>query len=197
MDNRLVCGFYFAVLRGVIFEDDHLLVVNKPSGVNTHAPTPYGTEGLYDWLRNREPRWATLAIIHRLDKETSGAIVFSKTLLANRSLTEQFTKRTVRKKYLLLTDREPHKKEFTIRSCLVRAGERYVSRPVHVGGDVAETRFWVIADIHNDAREKIRQPTSNIHRSSKIQDPGAAPSSKNRSLEIGSSLDVGCWLLDL
>jgi len=31
---------------------------------------------LYEWLRNREPRWATLAIIHRLDKETSGIIVF-------------------------------------------------------------------------------------------------------------------------
>ena len=185
------------MLPGVIFEDDDLLVVNKPPGVNTHAPTPYGTEGLYEWLRNREPRWATLAIIHRLDKETSGVIVFSKTQRANRSLTEQFTKRAIRKKYLFLTDREASEKDFTIRSCLVRAGERYVNRPLHAGGDVAETRFRVIGDIHKEAREKIQHPTSNIQRRSKIQDPSAARSSENWTLETEASLEVGCWSLEV
>ena len=97
----------------VIFEDEHLLVVNKPAGWNTHSPSPYAGEGIYDWLRHREPRWADLAIIHRLDKETSGVIVFGKTPLANRSLTEQFAARAVRKKYLLLTDREISRREFT------------------------------------------------------------------------------------
>src|SRR5882672_12803116 len=111
----------------VIFEDEHLLVVNKPAGVNTHAPNPHAGEGIYDWLRNREPRWANLAIIHRLDKETSGVMVFGKTSLANKSLTEQFTGRAVRKKYLLLTDRPPKQREFTAKSKILRAGERYVS----------------------------------------------------------------------
>ena len=128
----------------MIFEDEHLLVVNKPPGWNTHAPSPYAGEGIYDWLRQREARWSKLAIIHRLDKETSGVIVFSKTAVANRSLTEQFTKREVRKKYLLLTDRPPRKKHLTIKSCLVRAGEKYVSRPLHAGSDVAETRFEAV-----------------------------------------------------
>ena len=82
----------------VIFEDEHLLVVNKPAGWNTHAPSPFAGEGIYDWLKNREPRWASLAIIHRLDKETSGVLIFGKTPLANRSLTEQFTQRHVCKK---------------------------------------------------------------------------------------------------
>src|SRR5262249_24454353 len=68
----------FPMLPCVIFEDEHLLVVNKPAGLNTHSPSPYASEGIYDWLRHREPRWADLAIIHRLDKETSGVIVFSK-----------------------------------------------------------------------------------------------------------------------
>ena len=83
----------------VIFEDDHLLAVNKPAGMNTHAPGPYAGEGIYDWLRHREPHWARLAIIHRLDKETSGVLVFPKTELASRSLTEQFTRGTVKKNY--------------------------------------------------------------------------------------------------
>src|ERR1039457_7159473 len=97
--------FSFRMVPCVIFEDEHLLVVHKPAGWNTHAPSPFAGEGIYDWLKNREPRWASLAIIHRLDKETSGVLVFGKTPLANRSLTEQFAQRRVRKKYLLLTDR--------------------------------------------------------------------------------------------
>jgi 23S rRNA (cytosine1962-C5)-methyltransferase len=129
------------MLPCLIFEDEHLLVINKPAGMNTHAPSPHATEGLYDWLRHREPRWATLAIIHRLDKETSGVIVFAKTSLANRSLTEQFTQRAIHKKYLFLTDRPVPDRQLTVRTALLRVGERYVCRPAHAGADIAETRF--------------------------------------------------------
>jgi 23S rRNA (cytosine1962-C5)-methyltransferase len=124
----------------VLFEDEHLLVVNKPAGWNTHAPSLYAGEGIYDWLKHREPRWANLAIIHRLDKETSGVMVFGKTPLANRSLTEQFAGRAVRKKYLLLTGREPKKREFNAKSKITRAGERYASG---ARGELAETRFQI------------------------------------------------------
>lgn len=122
----------------VLHEDEHLLVVNKPAGWNTHAPAPYAGEGIYDWLKHREPRWANLAIIHRLDKETSGLLVFGKTTAANRSLTEQFAGRTVRKTYLLRTDRPPLQREFTAQSKIIRAGERYISG---VHGEAAETLF--------------------------------------------------------
>jgi 23S rRNA (cytosine1962-C5)-methyltransferase len=125
----------------VLFEDAHLLVVDKPAGVNTHAPSPYAGEGIYDWLRHREPRWASLAIIHRLDKETSGVMVFAKTPAANRSLTEQFTRREVRKKYQLLTDRPVKRDTFTIKSSLARIGEKYASRSM---GEPAETHFHVV-----------------------------------------------------
>ncbi len=124
----------------VLHEDEHLLVVNKPAGWNTHAPAPYAGEGIYDWLKHREPRWANLAIIHRLDKETSGVLVFGKTPLANRALTEQFAGREVQKKYLLCSDRAPKQRAFTAKSNISRAGERYVSG---AHGDAAETRFGV------------------------------------------------------
>ncbi|TAL05076.1 MAG: hypothetical protein EPO07_04160 [Verrucomicrobia bacterium] len=124
----------------VLHEDEHLLVVHKPAGWNTHAPAPHAGEGIYDWLKHREPRWANLAIIHRLDKETSGVLVFGKTPLANKSLTEQFTTRAVRKKYLLLTDRPPKRTEFTAKSKIARIGERYASR---ADGELAETRFQI------------------------------------------------------
>jgi 23S rRNA (cytosine1962-C5)-methyltransferase len=128
----------------VIFEDDHLLAVNKPAGLNTHSPSPFAGEGIYDWLRHREPRWENLAIIHRLDKETSGMMVFGITELANRSLTDQFAQRAVRKTYLLVTDRVVRRNEFAVESALVRAGERFVARPLHAGGERSKTRFRVV-----------------------------------------------------
>jgi 23S rRNA (cytosine1962-C5)-methyltransferase len=125
----------------IIFEDEHLLVADKPAGWNTHAPSPFAGEGLYDWLKHRESRWNRLAIIHRLDKETSGLIVFGKTAAANRSLTQQFEQRSVHKKYILLTDRPGPPAATRVKSALVRSGERYLSRPVHAGAEVAETVF--------------------------------------------------------
>jgi 23S rRNA (cytosine1962-C5)-methyltransferase len=135
--------FSWRMVPCVIFEDEHLLVVCKPAGWNTHAPAPHAGEGIYDWLKQREPRWSTLAILHRLDKETSGVLVFGKTPLANKSLTEQFTERRVHKKYLLLTDQPVPAKEFTIKTALIRIGEKYASR---AGGEIAETKFTPILD---------------------------------------------------
>jgi 23S rRNA (cytosine1962-C5)-methyltransferase len=131
------------MLPCLLFEDAHLLVVNKPAGLNTHAPSPFAGEGIYEWLRHREPRWSSLAIVHRLDKETSGVLVFAKSPLANRSLVEQFTRHTVRKKYILLTDRQVSPIELTVASTLAHVREKYVSRPVTAGGRYAETHFQV------------------------------------------------------
>jgi 23S rRNA (cytosine1962-C5)-methyltransferase len=134
--------FSWRMIPCVIFEDEHLLVVNKPAGWNTHAPAPFAGEGIYDWLKKREPRWASLAILHRLDKETSGVLIFGKTSVANKSLTKQFTERKVRKKYFLLTDREIPQKEFIVKTKLIRIGEKYVSRNLNsLTGEIAETKF--------------------------------------------------------
>lgn len=128
----------------MVFEDDHLLVVNKPPGWNTHAPSPYAGEGIYEWLKHREPRWADLAIIHRLDKETSGLIVFGKTPVANRSLSRQFEGREVRKGYCFVVDRPVSDDEFHMVTAIVRVGDRYAARPMSAGADIAETSFKVL-----------------------------------------------------
>jgi len=130
----------------VVYEDEHILVVHKPAGWSTHAPSPWAGEGLYEWLRHQEPRWADLAILHRLDKDTSGVMVFGKTALANRALTEQFSQQVVRKRYVFWSHRPGPCAELTVRSCLVRRGARYLSRPVRPGAPLAETHFrWATA----------------------------------------------------
>ncbi len=169
------------MLPCLLFEDEHLLVVNKPAGLNTHAPSPYAGEGLYDWLRHRESRWSALAIIHRLDKETSGVLVFSKTLLANRSLTEQFARREVEKSYLLATDQPVPRRPFTVETALVRAGERYVSRPLHAGGVAAVTRFRVLPPAE---LESLHLPPA-----LRTVDFGASPKEAGANPEYGERRD--------
>lgn len=125
----------------ILHEDDDLLVIDKPAGWNTHAPDPFAGEGVYDWLRHREPRWAGLAILHRLDKVTSGVLVFGKTTRANRSLTEQFEQHRVHKRYRLLSACPGPAKVRVERASLVRRGDRYVAT-TGADGRSAETRFF-------------------------------------------------------
>ncbi len=152
-----------AVPPCVLHEDEHILVVHKPPGWNTHSPAPFAGEGIYDWLRNREPRWASLAIIHRLDKETSGVMVFGKTPLANKSLTEQFERREVGKRYVLITDREVKRAAWTTHSTIRRVGERYEARPLSDGGDAAETHFRVIRRNPNQTWIEAKPATGRTH----------------------------------
>jgi 23S rRNA (cytosine1962-C5)-methyltransferase len=128
----------------ILHEDEHLLVVNKPAGINTHAPAPYAGEGLYDWLRHREPRWANLSILQRLDKETSGVLVFGKTAVANRSLAAQFSEHTIQKRYVFVTDRIPKHETVDAVSGIARAGDKYVVRPISANAPRAQTRFRVL-----------------------------------------------------
>lgn len=135
----------------ILHEDEDLLVVNKPPGINTHAAGPYAGEGLYDWLRRREPRWADLAIVQRLDKETSGVLVFSKSRVGNVALTRQFSLRRVSKEYELLARRRPAGDDFTVRSRIRKGRGRFESLDEDSDGDgadglEAETRFVVLGE---------------------------------------------------
>ena len=147
----------------VVFEDDHLLVVNKPPGWNTHSPAPYAGEGIHEWLKHREPRWARLAIVHRLDKDTSGLLVFGKSPAANRSLTEQFARRQVHKYYQLVCNRPVQQERFTVRTAIVRTGDRYSAQPPGSGGDLAETHFRVIRRDHAGTWIEAEPVTGRTH----------------------------------
>jgi 23S rRNA pseudouridine1911/1915/1917 synthase len=89
----------------VLFEDDQLLVVDKPAGLVVHpaAGNPDGT--LQNALLHRVPeldRVPRAGIVHRLDKDTSGLLVVARTLQAHKSLVEQLQRHTVLREYRAL-----------------------------------------------------------------------------------------------
>lgn len=79
----------------VVYEDEHLLVVDKPAGLPTQAGRD-SEAGLYEQLREREP---TLALHHRLDRPASGLVVFGRSAVANKALTDGFREHTIRRTY--------------------------------------------------------------------------------------------------
>lgn len=87
----------------VLYEDEHVIVVNKPPGLVVHpgAGNPAGT--LVNALLHRDPSLNTLpraGIVHRLDKDTSGVMVVARTLQAHTALVEQLSSREVHRQYL-------------------------------------------------------------------------------------------------
>ena len=93
----------------ILYEDADLLVVHKPSGINTHKPDRFAPDGIHEWLGKRGYK---LSILHRLDKETSGVLIFGKSTRANQSLAKQFEQHKVKKEYLFLSAQRPKRQRF-------------------------------------------------------------------------------------
>lgn len=94
-----------AIALNLVFEDEQLLVIDKPPGLVVHpaAGNPDGT--LQNALLYRLPHLEEVpraGIVHRLDKDTSGLLVIAKTLSAHKSLVEQLERRAVYREYLAL-----------------------------------------------------------------------------------------------
>src|SRR4029434_9226531 len=93
---------------GLVHEDAEILVVDKPSGLLSIATDRERTRTAYrllrDWIAARGPAGSRLFVVHRLDRETSGLIVFAKSADAKRSLQAQFAARAVERVYVALVE---------------------------------------------------------------------------------------------
>jgi 23S rRNA pseudouridine1911/1915/1917 synthase len=89
----------------IIYEDESILIVNKPAGLVVHPAVGNWTGTLVNALLNHAPHLDTLpraGIVHRIDKETSGLLMVAKTLQAHNSLVEQLQERSIHREYLAL-----------------------------------------------------------------------------------------------
>ncbi len=92
----------------ILYEDEHLLVVEKPAGLLTIPDRSGNPDNLYAKLQKR---YGVVFIVHRLDRETSGVLCFARNEVAHRHLSMQFEHHTTDKFYHVLVDGQLHHEE--------------------------------------------------------------------------------------
>jgi 23S rRNA pseudouridine1911/1915/1917 synthase len=140
-----------AIPLKILYEDDDLIVINKPAGLTVHPGAGHREHTLVNALLHHCQTLSGIGgkerpgIVHRLDKETSGCLVAAKNDLAHRELSKQFAARTVEKIYLALVSGKLRKEAGVIE-------EKIARHPVHrqrmsvssPRGRVAKTEYRVL-----------------------------------------------------
>ena len=148
----------------IFYEDDYLMVINKPAGVVVNRVKTEKGETVQDWIDNgtkvnrltgqqAESFLQRSGIVHRLDKETSGCLIIAKTPEAFTELQRQFRAREVKKEYLALVHGMVEPKEGTIKVPIARSHHDRDKFAVSVGGRISETSYSVVSRLAiNDSR---------------------------------------------
>ena len=141
-----------AIPLDVLYEDNDLIVINKPAGLVVHPGAGQREHTLVNALLHHFPRLSGIAgkerpgIVHRLDKETSGCLVVAKNDEAHRGLSAQFEARTVEKVYLALVAGRLRKSAGTIEEKIGRhPKDRQRMSVQSKRGRTAKTEYRVIS----------------------------------------------------
>jgi len=134
----------------VLYEDDYLLVVNKPSGLVVHPAPSVKEPTLVDWLIHKGISLSTISgeerhgIVHRIDKETTGALVVAKDNKTHEKLSEQLQDKSMGRYYLALIDC-PLKDDIIVDKPIGRNPKNRLKMDVVPHGKTAKTAFVKLA----------------------------------------------------
>ena len=132
----------------VVFEDEHLIVVDKPAGLVVHPAAGNWSGTLLNGLLAHHRGAASLpraGIVHRLDKDTSGLMVVGKTLAAVTALSRAIAAREVHRQYLAIAHGEVAAASFSIEAPIGRDPQSRIRMAVVASGKPARTDVQVIA----------------------------------------------------
>lgn len=132
----------FSIEQNLIHIDDHVIVINKPAGLRV-IPDGYDLTlpNLRDMLNAIYPK---IWVVHRLDKDTSGILLFARDAATHSALNHQFEKRTIQKEYSLIVMGTPDWQTVTINLPLRTNGDRKHRTVIDFSkGKPAETVFTV------------------------------------------------------
>jgi len=130
----------------ILYEDEYLLVVNKPSGLVVHPAPSVKEATLVDWLIYKGISLSTISgeerhgIVHRIDKETTGALVVAKTNDAHEKLSHQLQDKSMGRFYLALIDC-PLKDNIVVNKPIARNAKNRLKMDVIREGKSAKTAF--------------------------------------------------------
>ncbi|OAT47093.1 ribosomal large subunit pseudouridine synthase C [Proteus hauseri ATCC 700826] len=137
-------GKVAALTECILYEDEHLMLINKPSGTAVHGGSGLSF-GVIEGLRALRPEARFLELVHRLDRDTSGVLLIAKKRSALRALHEQLRLKQMQKDYLALVRGEWQSHTKVIQAPLLKnilqSGERVVK--VSSEGKPSETRFKI------------------------------------------------------
>jgi RluA family pseudouridine synthase len=151
----------------IIYEDDSIIVVDKPAGLLTIATATERAKTAYAVLRaylNNKKRPERLFIVHRLDREASGLLVFAKTIESKERLQSQFKDHSAGRKYVAVVQGRLREDAFSIRSCLAEnAAYRVYSTTKKDIGKLAVTHVSVLKRNSKTTLVEVRLETGRKH----------------------------------
>jgi len=153
----------------ILFEDDQLLIVNKPAGMVTHPAYGNYTGTLVNALLHHCKRLSEVntelrpGIVHRLDKDTTGLMVVAKSDAAHHFLARQFSKRTIEREYWALVWGRFKQPAGTIEASLGRSKRDRKKVTVTVDGKHAVTEYEVIKEYEFLSLVRLKLKTGRTH----------------------------------
>ncbi len=152
----------------VLYEDDELVVIDKPAGLPVHAPGAGRTLPTVVAALSRGRRLAgggpeRPGVVHRLDAATSGVMVLTKSKAAYSALVEAFRRREVEKEYLALVEGELEVDEGEVQGRLGRHPRAPWRMRVAAGGKEARTEFRVLTRKEGKSLLLVRPHTGRTH----------------------------------
>ena len=146
----------------ILYEDQHLLIVDKPVGLSV---LPDGWEKDSDYLVKRlEQQFGKIFIVHRLDKITSGVMVFARDAETHRALNLQFENHEAQKTYHAIVEGNPKWEEKIARHPLrANVGHKHRTMVDNKNGKPSETRFRVIKRYKESALVEAKPMTGRTH----------------------------------
>jgi len=150
----------------ILYEDDHVLVINKAYGIAVHPTEPHHKRTLANaiaYYYQTIGLQAKVNHVHRLDKDTSGAILIAKHSLAHSILDEQLRNREIKREYYAIVAGTPTNLSGTIDLPIGRDRHHATRRRVSTSGDQAVTHYEVVESFSEASLLKLKLDTGRTH----------------------------------
>lgn len=151
----------------ILYEDDDVIVVNKPSGLLTHAKGGLSDEPTVAEIIRPKTSFATdtdrPGIVHRLDRDTSGLLIIAKNPESAAHLQRQFAERTAKKTYIAITDGKPKLNAAKIDLPIGRNPSAPSTFRIDPNGKLAQTTYHVLTENDTQSLVELKPTTGRTH----------------------------------